>query len=134
MGFWWFMFSMVMLIPLTMVISGNYYRNFGIKAEREGEEKPKRNRLSGYRTRRSMQSDESFIFAQRLFGKSWLKWGLVITPLSAAAMVLVYGGNINSISLYGFIITLLQVILMCICVIPVEQALKENFDENGNRR
>jgi len=62
MGFWIFMFIMVLLIPLTMIF-------FGWLLFRKT---PKENNyVYGYRTKRSMMNEETWRFANQYFGKAW---------------------------------------------------------------
>ena len=62
MGFWIFMFIMVLLIPLTMIF-------FGWLLFRKT---PKEiNYVYGYRTKGSMMNEETWRFANQYFEKAW---------------------------------------------------------------
>jgi len=63
----WFMLLMNLLIPLTMVFVGIYFKKAAL---------PEINPLFGYRTRRSMASLEAWQFSNRLMGSYWFKYGL----------------------------------------------------------
>ncbi len=132
-----FMLCMVLLIPLSMIIIGKramiynpqnkfdmskYRRKVNIIGEKEWLY------LSGYRTTRSMKNDETFRFAQYLFGKWWYKLGLIIIAPSIIAMFFVFGKSKHVINLWGLIIVGVQCVFMAFPYIPIERALKKNFD------
>ena len=125
MGFWIFMFIMVLLIPLTMIF-------FGWLLCRKT---PKEiNYVYGYRTKRSMMNEETWRFANQYFGKAWCFCGLILAPLSVMAIALVLGKGTETVGTIGGIITMLQMIPLVGAIIPTEIALKKNFDENGRRK
>ena len=125
MGFWIFMFIMVLLIPLTMIF-------FGWLLFRKT---PKEiNYVYGYRTKRSMMNEETWRFANQYFGKAWCFCGLILAPLSVMAIALVLGKGTETVGTIGGIITMLQMIPLVGAIIPTEIALKKNFDENGRRK
>ena len=125
MGFWIFMFIMVLLIPLTMIF-------FGWLLFRKT---PKEiNYVYGYRTKRSMMNEETWRFANQYFGKAWYLCGLISVPLSVVAITLVFGKGPGTVGTVGGIITMLQMIPLVGAIIPTEIALKKNFDENGRRK
>lgn len=66
----WFMLLMNLLIPLTMVFVGIYFKKAAL---------PEINPLFGYRTRRSMASLETWQFSNRLMGSYWFKYGLALS-------------------------------------------------------
>ena len=124
MGFWIFMFIMVLLIPLTMIF-------FGWLLFRKT---PKEiNYVYGYRTKRSMMNEETWRFANQYFGKVWYLCGLISAPLSVIAIAIVFGKEPGTMGTVGGIITMLQMIPLVGAIIPTEIALKKNFDENGKR-
>ena len=125
MGFWIFMFIMVLLIPLTMTF-------FGWLLFRKT---PKEiNYVYGYRTKRSMMNEETWRFANQYCGKAWYLCGLISAPLSVIAIALVFGKGPGTVGTVGGIITMLQLIPLGGAIIPTEIALRKNFDENGKRR
>ena len=124
MGFWIFIFIMVLLIPLTMIF-------FGWLLFRKT---PKEiNYVYGYRTKRSMMNEETWRFANQYLGKAWYLCGLISVPLSVTAIALVIGKGTETVGTIGGIITMLQMIPLVGAIIPTEIALKKNFDENGKR-
>lgn len=125
MGFWIFMFIMVLLIPLTMIF-------FGWLLFRKT---PKEiNYVYGYRTKRSMMNEETWRFANQYFGKVWYLCGLILAPLSVIAIAIVFGKGPGIVGTVGGIITMLQMLPLIGAIVPTESELKKNFDENGKRR
>lgn len=142
MGEWIFMLCMTLLIPLSMIVIGKravnyevkdkfdmskYRRKINIKGEKEWLY------LSGYRTKRSMKNHETFKFSQKLFGQWWYGLGRIIILPSTIAMFLVIGKDQNVIAWIGLIVVAMQIIVMVMPVIPIERALKNNFDKDGKR-
>ena len=124
MGFWIFMTLMTMLLPLVMLLLGLYFTR---KSQKEI------NYLFGYRTTRSMKNKDTWEFAHKKIGKLWLAVGAIILPVSAVIMVLVLGQSKDVIGNTGSVIVLLQLVPLIATIFPVEKALKENFDEEGNK-
>lgn len=121
-GFWIFMLIMDLLIPVSMIGIGTLFR----------KSPPSRiNGVFGYRTKRSMRTQETWDFAHRYFGNLWVKIGLVLLPLSVLPLIFVYGKDIDLVGTVGGIITGVQIIPMIAAIFPTERALKENFDEYG---
>lgn len=125
MGFWIFMFIMVLLIPFSMIF-------FGWLLFRKTPKKI--NYVYGYRTKRSMMNEETWRFANQYCGKAWYLCGLISAPLSVIAIALVFGKGPGTVGMVGGIITMLQLIPLGGAIIPTEIALRKNFDENGKRR
>lgn len=121
-GFWIFMLLMDLLIPLMMIGIGRLFM----------KRPPKRiNGIYGYRTKRSMKTQETWDFAHRYLGYLWFKIGLVLIPLSALPLIFVYGKDIELIGTVGAVVTLFEIVPMIVPIFPTERALKENFDEYG---
>lgn len=120
-----FMFATVLIVPITMVAFG---RVFMRSAPNEI------NSIFGYRTVRSMQNKDTWVFAHRYFGKIWFIGGLVLLPVSAIAMIFTLGQSEHTVSYVGAAICLAQLVLMALAIIPTEVALKKNFDTNGQRK
>ena len=99
------------IVPIVMIICGFMMYKFPPK-DRFG--------CMGYRTARSRQSDESFLFAQIYCGKLWIIVGVCMLIIT---IILSY---IYKLSIYNFFV-LAQVIIMVLTIIPVECKLKEKF-------
>lgn len=125
MGFWVFMLIMDLLIPLVMILLGKL---FSVRV-------PKTiNFLYGYRTAMSMKNQETWTFAHKHCGRNWFRVGLVMLPLSLAALLMLIGQDMEIIGLWGTIICLVQVVVLILAVFPTERALKQTFDKDGNLR
>ena len=125
MGFWLFMLAMDLLIPLIMLGIGRYFMKTA---------PGKINHLFGYRTTMSMKNRETWEFAHAYCGRIWFVCGLALLPISALAMLPLLGKGEDLIGTVGSAITLLQLIPLIVSVVLTEKALKQNFDQNGNRR
>ena len=74
MATWWTLFACDLLIPIIMIL-------FGIITIKKA---PKNiNYIFGYRTTRSMKSEDTWQFAHELCGRLWWKIGLITLVLSA---------------------------------------------------
>lgn len=125
MGFWIFMLLMDLLIPITMLFLGKY---FAKKAPKEI------NAVFGYRTPRSMKNKETWEFAHNFCGKLWYICGLILIPISIIAMLLVLEKSEDTIGGVGSVLCGIQTVVLIGTIMPTEIALKNNFDENGNKR
>ena len=124
-GFWIFMFIMVVITPLIMIGFGAYFYRHTPKEI---------NSIFGYRTTRSMKNQDTWDFAHRYCGKVWRILGWLTLLISLIAMLLTLGKEVNFIGIYSCILIGIQIIALIISIFPVESALKQTFDENGNRR
>ena len=116
------MLLVILIIPLMMV-------GFGLLLMKNP---PKTiNSYYGYRTRRSVKSQDTWDFAHYYFGKLWLVCGLVSLPVSLIPICIVLGNSEQVISTTGLIVLGLQTLLMLVTIILTERALKKNFDEFG---
>ena len=118
MGFWIFMLCMNLLIPLSMVFFGWRFTHRPPKDI---------NGWYGYRTRRSMASQQAWDFAHKYIGRIWLYAGVIMTVPSALVMLPYMGGNKDEIGLWGGVMTGIQCIFMLLPILPTEKALKRHF-------
>ena len=124
MTFGYIMLLVILIMPLMMV-------GFGLLLMKNP---PKTiNSYYGYRTRRSVRSQETWDFAHFYFGKLWLVCGLVSMPISLIPICLVLGKSEQVISMTGLIVLGLQTLIMLVTILLTERALKNNFDEFGKR-
>ena len=122
MAFGYIMLLVILIIPLLMV-------GFGLLLMKNP---PKQiNSVYGYRTRRSVRSQETWDFAHYYFGKLWLVCGLVSIPISLVPICLVLGKSEQVISVAGLIVLGIQTLLLLVTILLTERALKKNFDEFG---
>ena len=124
-GYWLFMLAVSLVIPLTMIIFGRHFMHSPPKEI---------NGSYGYRTSMSMKSRETWDFAHRYFGRLWFILGLILLPLSAAAMLFLLGESVKAIGNSSLIIMGVQLLFLIIPIFPTERALKKNFDRFGFRR
>ncbi len=124
MGFWFFMLAMDLLTPAIMLIIGHL---FSCKAPDEI------NLLVGYRTTMSMKNEDTWEFANTLFGRLWKKWGWWTLIPSVVPMLFVIGQGEEIVAAVGCVILFLQLIPLFTVIPKVEAALKKTFDKDGNR-
>lgn len=118
MGFWIFMLIMDMMIPLMMIAFGRLFLKYPPKEI---------NAVFGYRTSRSMKNKDTWEFAHRYCGKLWYRCGVVMLPLSVAALLPVIGNEVGVTGLVGGTVCALQIIILIGFIYPVERALKKKF-------
>ena len=122
MWFWWFMFICDLLVPVVMILCGRMMWKHSPK---------KINSLFGYRTSRSMKNLDTWIFAQKHFGKLWWKIGWIIFIPSILVHIPFYGASDDMIGIVGLILVTVQTIIIIVSIIPTERALKNTFPEEG---
>ncbi len=125
MGFWFFMLIMDLLLPIIMIIIGKSF----LKAS------PKDiNYIYGYRTSMSMKNRDTWEFAHKLCGKIWFWAGVILLPVSIVPLIFVVEKSTEIIGTVGAAVTVLDLIVIVLSIIPVEVTLKKTFDESGNRK
>lgn len=124
MGFWIFMLVMDLIVPVAILLLGRQFMKNAPK---------KINSSYGYRTSRSMKSQETWDFAHRYCGKVWWIMGLVMLPVTVAAMLFVLGADTERVGIAGGIVCGAQLIPLLLSIIPTELALRRNFDKEGRR-
>lgn len=122
MAFGYIMLLVILIMPLMMV-------GFGLLLMKNPPKKI--NSYYGYRTRRSVRSQETWDFAHYYFGKLWLVCGLVSLPISLVPLCLVLGKSEQVISVAGLIVLGIQTLLLLVTILLAERALMKNFDEFG---
>lgn len=125
MGFWIYIFIMVLLIPCSMIGFGKLFLKHPPKDV---------NAVFGYRTKMSMKNKDTWNIAHKYCGKLCYVGGLVLLPISAAVMLFALGKNTDFTGTVGGIICAVQLIVAVGSISPTEAALKKNFDKNGNRK
>lgn len=112
----------ITLLPVLMLL-------FGWMLAAPGNFVGKPNHLFGYRTKSSMRNQQTWEFANRYCGKLWMKWSI---PILVVSLVIFFLLNAPEIAIT--VITLGQLVPMFITIWITEQALKQEFDRQGNRR
>lgn len=122
MGFWIFMLITNVSLPLLMIFFGKYLKNHPPQTI---------NAIFGYRTTRSMKSEEAWLFAQKHFGRQWFRLGLILLPVTVLAMLPCIGKSEDIVGGWGSALC----IVLCIALLApcyfTEKALKQQFDETG---
>lgn len=121
---WLIMLGIDILIPLLMMV-------FGWLLEYKT---PIKNAIYGYRTSMSMKNNDTWKFANRYCGKLWIKCGFILLFISIILMLLVIKVSSDTVDIMATIMCLIQLIPLVGTIYPVEKALKNNFDEKGNRK
>ena len=120
MTIWIITFLTAQVIPVTVLAAGYYYKNHVPKTMK-----------SGYRTSRSTRSRETWVYAHRMLGRLWRPLGWVLLAVSFFGMFGVLIINKDALEKATTVLTAVQAVAMVGSMLPVERALKQNFDENG---
>ena len=122
---WIFMLVCCLLIPTVMVVFGLIFKR---KAPKDI------NVVFGYRTERSMKNEDTWQFAHRHIGRTWLFVGIPMLILSLVAMVLCVETGEIVVTAVGAGLSMAQLVVLIVSIFPTERALDKTFDKNGNRR
>ena len=115
----------LLLIPTIMIIMGKVMKNHHPKEI---------NPIFGYRTSSSMKNIDTWKFANQLAGQTWFKWGWITLIPTVICIVWLYEKNIATMGIVATAGVFLQIIPLCAVIVPVERALKREFDDEGKRR
>lgn len=122
MKFWIFMFIVTLLIPTSLLLT--WYLCPKIKTI---------NNVSGYRTKRSMQNQNAWDFAQKYCSKISLYMFFPSLILAIVIMPTVISKPVDVIGWIGLSITMIQMVSFIVIIISTEKALKKSFDESKNK-
>ena len=125
MGFWIYMTLLSLLIPTVMLIVGIRFSKVSPKQI---------NYVFGYRTARSMKNQGTWQFAHNYCGKLWIIMAIALFPICIIAMLCCLNGNENVVGSIGAAVTIFPFLPIALSVVLTERALKQNFDEHGNRK
>lgn len=100
------------LIPILILVIGIVFQKHAPKEI---------NGFIGYRTRRSMQSQEAWDYANKRMGEIWLALGVILLVVSIP-LTLLFAENGLTIAMIA------QVVALILSIIPVEVELKAKFD------
>ncbi|MCI9121447.1 MAG: SdpI family protein [Oscillibacter sp.] len=123
--FWLFMLVMALLIPGCMLFVG---RLFLTNPPREI------NQSFGYRTARSMRSQEAWDFAHAYSGRYWRRASGPLLALSLVWMCLLYGREPDTVGIFVLPLIGIQLIPFLAVIAATERALKREFDDFGRKR
>ena len=126
MGAWVMMLVSNLLTPLIMWGAGEMLLAWPPKEV---------NGVVGYRTRRSMVNQDTWDFANRQIALIWRRWGVGMLAAVLAGMLPMLG-CVDDGMVYGWGMAILAVemIVLCVSIVPVERALKRTFHEDGSRK
>ncbi len=122
-----FIFFLIILLLMPFIMIG-----FGLLWKLNPPKKI--NDLYGYRTSWSKKSQKTWDFAHGYFGKAWLYTGVPLGIITILLLAAFRNYNVDDLGLIVIIITLFQLIVMCIPIAPTEIALRKKFDKNGNEK
>lgn len=125
MGFWICMLIMDLLVPVTMIGFGKYFKT---KAPKEI------NAVFGYRTSMSKKNRDTWEFAHKYCGKIWYICGWILLMVTIAAMIPFSGQGADVVEIVGAVLLGIQMIPLVGSILPTELALRKHFDKSGNRR
>lgn len=125
MGFWIYMLIMDLLVPVTLIGFGKYFKT---KAPKEI------NAVFGYRTSMSMKNRDTWEFAHKYCGKIWLICGWILLIVTIVAMIPFFGQGADVVGIVGAVLLGVQMIPLVGSILPTELALRKHFDKSGNRR
>lgn len=122
---WILMFFSCLLVPGVLMSFGS-----ALRKNAPGQI----NALFGYRTALSMKNRDTWEFANTYWGKLAWKWGLWMLIGTTAALLAVFFASEDVVYIVSTIVCCVQVVLILATIPIVERKLKQEFDENGNRR
>lgn len=125
MGFWFYALAMDLLVPAVMILFGRRFLR----------DPPKEiNATFGYRTDMSMKNAETWRFAHEYCGRLWLRVGLILLAPSAVPLLCVLGRETDAVGITCAAVCGVQIAVMLLTILPVERALRKNFDQFGRRK
>ena len=116
--------STFFIIPIMMIGMGVLWHKGGPK---------KINGLYGYRTTRSMASQEAWDFAHIYFGKVSLIIGIIQFILTVLAGIYYWSKDDALIGTATLIVLTIQTFLFILTIPITELKLKKKFDKNGKK-
>ena len=125
MGFWIYMLIMDLLVPVTLIGFGKYFKT---KAPKEI------NAVFGYRTSMSMKNRDTWEFAHKYCGKIWFICGWILLIVTIVAMIPFFGQGADVVGIVAAVLLGVQMIPLVGSILPTELALRKHFDKSGNRR
>ena len=120
-----FVLATTLLIPIIMLVFGAIFSKKAPKSI---------NHIYGYRTPRSMKNQNTWEFANMYCGRLWLKMGIFMLLISLVVVIVSLKRGEKVVLCCTSILIALQTIIVILSIFPVERALKEKFDENGEPR
>lgn len=120
--FWLFMLASALLIPGCMLYFGWRFQKKPPKKINSGY---------GYRSTRSMRSQEAWDFAQVYSGRFWFRAGQPTLVVSLVWMFLLLGREIGMSGTSATVLMGFQILPLLAVIPATERALKQKFDGLG---
>ncbi len=120
MWIWWLMLACDLIVPVTMILVGRMMWKHAPKEI---------NMTFGYRTKRSMHSEQTWKFAHDFCGRLWWKVGWILGAVTVLFLIALTGCDGHTVSALGIGTMLVQTAVMLLTILPVERALKRTFGD-----
>lgn len=116
--FWLFTLAAALLIPACMLYLGRRFQT-----------RPPRNINMGYgyRSHRSMQSQEAWDFAQVYSGRFWVRVGRPVLAVSLVWMLLLFGRDIGAVGTSAVVLMGIQMLPFLAVIPATERVLRRKF-------
>ena len=116
--FWLFTLAAALLIPACMLYLGRRFQT-----------RPPRNINMGYgyRSHRSMQSQEAWDFAQVYSGRFWVRVGRPVLAVSLVWMLLLFGRDIGTVGTSAVVLMGIQMLPFLAVIPATERVLRRKF-------
>ncbi len=117
-SYWAVIFIALIALPITMISFGNTFRRFA----------PGYGYIFGYKTKRSLNSNESWVFAHLVFGKIWFIEGIILGILTVICMIYLIGKDSELIGMLSIAMVTVELVGFVLSIILTERALKKKLD------
>lgn len=111
------------LIPITALIGGFWFVKYASK----------KRSVFGYRTKRSLQNDETWRFAQSCCGMIWEMIGISTLVPTWMLCALGYFMTLKQQCILSLVLVTVQMVILFIGTSSVDRSIKQHFDEEGHR-
>ena len=120
-----FFLIVLSIVPLIMIIFGAIF-----------QKKPptKINYVYGYRSKWSMKSEETWIFAHKYVGKLWLRIGILMGILPVIVLSIFSSYGTEKLGHVFYIASMGQIAVMILTILPTELNLRRKFNEEGIKK
>jgi uncharacterized membrane protein len=122
---WGIIFAVVCVFAATMI-------GFGFLFEKHAPKK--RNFILGYRSFRSMSSQEAWDYGNKLSGLLLSRLGIALFVCSVAALIIVHGSSTTTTRTVGIVIVVVHALVVIFSALATELELHKRFDKDGNLR
>ena len=120
-----FLFLTGLLVPLIMIAAGWFMHKHPPKEI---------NWVIGYRTARSMRSQDAWMFAQKKIGVLWEKAGVVSLIASALIQIPFMLLSVEAHSVAMLVLLLGQMAALLMTILPVERALQKEYGDTADKK